>query len=68
MVSTPGAIYIYKVIHRIMEGDCQYGHGPRPVIIPNLLAGKYPVTNTQFKNFLDATGYAPADSQNFLKH
>lgn len=28
----------------------------------------YPVTNTQFKTFLDATGYMPKDTVNFLKH
>lgn len=29
---------------------------------------KHPVTNAQFKAFLDASGYAPADTQNFLAH
>ena len=28
---------------------------------------KYPVTNRQFKAFLDATGYRPTDDHNFLK-
>jgi formylglycine-generating enzyme required for sulfatase activity len=28
---------------------------------------KYPVTNAQFKKFLDATSYKPADDLNFLK-
>ena len=28
---------------------------------------KYPVTNAQFKKFLDATHYQPADELNFLK-
>jgi len=28
----------------------------------------YPVTNGQFKTFLDATGYLPKDTVNFLKH
>jgi len=28
---------------------------------------KYPVTNAQFKTFLDASHYRPADDQNFLK-
>ncbi|MGW3955610.1 SUMF1/EgtB/PvdO family nonheme iron enzyme [Streptomyces sp. NPDC004752] len=27
-----------------------------------------PVTNEQFQRFMDATGYRPADDQNFLKH
>ena len=29
---------------------------------------RFPVTNAQFKVFLDASGYAPEDSQNFLLH
>lgn len=29
---------------------------------------RFPVTNLQFKKFLDATHYRPADSSNFLKH
>jgi formylglycine-generating enzyme required for sulfatase activity len=29
---------------------------------------KFPVTNRQFKKFLDATHYHPADTTNFLKH
>ena len=24
-----GDSYIYRVKHRIMEGDCEYDHGPR---------------------------------------
>jgi formylglycine-generating enzyme required for sulfatase activity len=35
--------------------------------IPAFLIDKYPVTNKQFKTFLDATHYQPADSRNFLK-
>lgn len=29
---------------------------------------KYPVTNAQFKNFIDITHYKPTDPVNFLKH
>lgn len=29
---------------------------------------KFPVTNKEFKAFLDASGYQPADKANFLKH
>jgi formylglycine-generating enzyme required for sulfatase activity len=35
--------------------------------IPAFYMDKYPVTNKQFKVFLDITHYHPADSQNFLK-
>jgi iron(II)-dependent oxidoreductase len=29
---------------------------------------RYPVTNSQFNTFLDASGYRPADDHNFLRH
>lgn len=29
---------------------------------------RFPVTNAQFRSFLDDSGYAPADTRNFLKH
>jgi len=32
------------------------------------LIDKFPVTNADFKKFLDASGYIPGDSSNFLKH
>ncbi len=35
--------------------------------IPAFYMDKYPVTNKQFKAFIDATGYHPEDDQNFLK-
>ena len=60
--------YIYRVVHRIMEGDCEYDHGPRMVDIKELWVDKYPVTNGKFKVFIDATGYRPKDDHNFLKH
>lgn len=60
--------YIYRVEHRIMEGDCDYDHGPRMVQVPELLVDKYPVTNERFYQFLQESGYKPADGHNFLKH
>lgn len=38
------------------------------VAMPKFYMDKYPVTNSQYKEFLDATGYEPADKTNFLKH
>lgn len=68
MVYIGAAAFIYRVQHRIMEGDCQYDHGPRLVNINPFFIAKYPVTNKQFKVFLDESGYWPEDDTNFLKH
>ena len=39
-----------------------------PVRISSFLMDVYPVTNGQFYDFLEATGYSPVDTINFLKH
>lgn len=62
----PKTSYIYRVVHRIMEGDCQYDHGPRIVSAGGFYAGKYPVTNAQYYRFLSDSGYHPEDASNFL--
>jgi formylglycine-generating enzyme required for sulfatase activity len=36
--------------------------------MPGFFMDKFPVTNIQFKNFLDQTNYQPRDTANFLKH
>ena len=38
------------------------------VEIGNFLMDRYPVTNRQFREFIMATGYHPADTSNFLRH
>jgi formylglycine-generating enzyme required for sulfatase activity len=35
--------------------------------IPSFYIDKYPVTNKEFKKFIDATNYHPKDDHNFLK-
>ncbi len=62
------AKYIYRVQHRIMEGDCQFDHGPRFVCLNPYYIDKYPVTNYMYKIFLEASNYAPQDNTNFLRH
>jgi formylglycine-generating enzyme required for sulfatase activity len=68
MVYIQASEYIYRVQHRIMEGDCQYDHGPRTVKVASFYIDKYPITNKRFKEFLDASKYYPIDDCNFLKH
>ncbi|MEK7254656.1 MAG: formylglycine-generating enzyme family protein, partial [Bacteroidota bacterium] len=40
----------------------------KPLYFNKFFMDKHPVTNRQFKAFLDATNYLPADTANFLKH
>lgn len=62
------AIYIYRCVHRVMEGDCQMEHGPMVVTVGPLLADRYMVTNHMYYTFLQESGYQPKDRRNFLKH
>ena len=48
--------YIYRVCHRIMEGDCQMDHGPKFVEVGPLEADVYCVTNHMFYSFLQDSG------------
>ncbi len=68
MIRIPAASYIYRVVHRIMEGDCEYDHGPREVKLPDFEISKYPITNAQYKAFMDETHYKPEDEHGFLRH
>lgn len=51
-----------------MEGDCPHDHGPRIILAGNFYVGKYPITNAEYYNFLQESGYYPTDDSNFLKH
>lgn len=64
----PKTTYIYRVMHRIMEGDCQYDHGPRPVCAGPFYADKYPVTNMMYYRYLKESNYEPSDPANYLHH
>lgn len=43
-------------------------HDGETISFVSFAMDKYPVTNTDFKKFLDATQYHPEDTSNFLKH
>lgn len=68
LVKVKGEKYIYRVTHRIMEGDCQMEHGPKLVEVKDLLAQKYAVSNHMFHKFLGESSYQPKDNRNYLKH
>jgi gamma-glutamyl hercynylcysteine S-oxide synthase len=80
MLKIPGGDYVFKVEGIELEGgddvgvDVQYPwedtprrfHEHRMQIKPFYI-DKYPVTNAEFKKFLDAAHYHPSDDLNFLK-
>jgi formylglycine-generating enzyme required for sulfatase activity len=80
MVKIPGGSYDFRVQGAEIEGDAsdmvdvQYPWEPTPrrfhqhiMEIKQFFIDKYPVTNAQFKQFLDATHYAPKDPSTFLR-
>jgi len=80
MVRIPGGAFLFKVEGIEIEGsngpdvDVQYRWEDTPrryhehvVELKPFFMDKYPVTNEEFKRFLDATHYAPKDALNFLK-
>ncbi len=80
MVRIPGGDYVFKVEGIEIEGfddigvDVQYPwenmprrfHEHRMQVKPFYM-DRYPVTNAEFKKFLDASRYRPADDLNFLR-
>ncbi|ASG23713.1 formylglycine-generating enzyme family protein [Nitrospirillum viridazoti] len=48
------------------EGEARRYHEHR-LSLPRFFMDRFPVTNAQFKRFLDASGYHPRDDRNFLK-
>ena len=80
MVYIPGGQFDFRVSGVMIEGgndigvDVQYPWESSPrrqhiheMEIKPFYIDKYPVTNAEFKRFLDATHYEPKDGHNFLK-
>jgi gamma-glutamyl hercynylcysteine S-oxide synthase len=80
MVAIAGGAYEFAVSGIEIEGgddvgvDVQYPWEDSPrrhhrsvVEVKPFYMDKYPVTNRQFKSFIDATTYRPPDDHNFLK-
>jgi iron(II)-dependent oxidoreductase len=80
MVKIPAGDFTFRVNGVEIEGfneigvDVQYPwedsprrHHLHTVHVDSLWVDKYPVTNVQFKQFLDATHYRPTDDLNFLR-
>jgi formylglycine-generating enzyme required for sulfatase activity len=80
MIRIEGGDYVFRVEGIEIEGsddigvDVQYPweNSPRrfhehPIQIKTFYIDKYPVTNAEFKKFMDSSHYHPKDDQNFLK-
>jgi len=80
MIRIPGARYVMNVSGIEIEGGENPGvdvqmpgekiarrHHCFMVNIPTFYMDKYPVTNAEFKKFMDVTHYAPRDTIDFLR-
>jgi formylglycine-generating enzyme required for sulfatase activity len=80
MIRIPGGDFVFAVSGTEIEGganpgvDVQYPWEDEPrryheheMQVAPFYMDKYPVTNAKFKQFLDATHYAPKDAINFLR-
>jgi formylglycine-generating enzyme required for sulfatase activity len=80
MIKIPGGLFDFEVVGTEIEGggspgvDVQYAWEDSPrrfhektMQVAPFYIDKYPVTNAQFKQFMDATNYMPKDSLNFLR-
>jgi len=80
MIRVPGGTFQFEVSGIEIEGENQAGvdvqypwesvarrNHKSAVQVKSLYVDRYPVTNENFKRFLTATNYLPADSHNFLK-
>jgi formylglycine-generating enzyme required for sulfatase activity len=68
MVLIPKASITYNLTTR--EDFIPYPEINRDITseVDSFLIDKYPVTNSQFKDFIMKSGYLPADTTNYLKH
>jgi gamma-glutamyl hercynylcysteine S-oxide synthase len=67
MILIPGSLFSYSVTSN--DDFIPYPEvNNRTVLIDSFLIDKYPVTNSQFYEFLNNTGYRPADTTRYLRH
>jgi formylglycine-generating enzyme required for sulfatase activity len=68
MVKIPAGKFTYHSTHGDEFIPYPNGNEGKQFDMPYFWMDKYPVTNLQFKAFLDESHYQPADTSNFLKH
>jgi len=68
MVKIPAGSFIFKGTHG--DGFIPYPNyrDGKVFEMESFLMDKHPITNSDFKTFLDQSGYLPEDGENFLKH
>lgn len=69
MVRVPAGRFTFQAKH---IGDWMIPHPVEEIgqsfAMPAFWMDRHPVTNAEYKQFLDATDYRPADAENFLAH
>lgn len=68
MVHIPGGEFTMEVTQGDQFVPYPTDGYPKEVSLSDFYMDKHPVTNAEFKAFLDATGYQPENDKNFLKH
>lgn len=68
MVQIPGGNFVFKTSHGDEFIPYPKNQEGRAFDMPSFWMDQFPVTNSQFKQFLDETDYVPTDTSNFLKH
>ncbi|MDX5479704.1 MAG: formylglycine-generating enzyme family protein, partial [Cyclobacteriaceae bacterium] len=68
MVKIPSGTFTLKVTNGDQFIPYPVQGYPKKIQLSSFLMDKHPVTNVQFKEFIDATGYWPTDDHRFLAH
>lgn len=68
MVKVPEGTFTMKVTQGDQFIPYPVQGYPKQMQLSTFLMDKHPVTNVQFKEFMEATGYRPADDHRFLAH
>ncbi|MFB9075170.1 SUMF1/EgtB/PvdO family nonheme iron enzyme [Citricoccus parietis] len=68
MVKIPSGTFTLKVTNGDQFIPYPLQGYPKKIQLSSFLMDKHPVTNVQFKEFIDATGYWPTDDHRFLAH
>ncbi|MBS1577086.1 MAG: formylglycine-generating enzyme family protein, partial [Bacteroidetes bacterium] len=68
MVKIPAGSFTMKVVNGDEFISYPKDGYPKSFSFKSFYIDKYPVTNQEFKKFIDETGYKPTDTVNYLKH